>query len=42
MFNELRILRMLDHPNCIKLVATYEDEHGYYILTELLDDAKSL
>lgn len=33
---------MIDHPNCIKLIATYEDENGYYILTELLDSEKSL
>ncbi|EGR34252.1 protein kinase domain protein [Ichthyophthirius multifiliis] len=40
--NELKILRMLNHPNCIKIYETYEDEHGYYILQELLDSSKSL
>lgn len=33
---------MLDHPNCIKLIGTYEDNNGYYILTELLNSDKSL
>ncbi|KAL4445086.1 hypothetical protein ABPG74_018814 [Tetrahymena malaccensis] len=42
LFNELKILRLIDHPNCIKLIATYEDNNGYYILTELLDSEKSL
>ncbi|EGR29001.1 protein kinase domain protein [Ichthyophthirius multifiliis] len=41
-FNELKILRMLNHPNCIKIIATYEDEYGYYILTELYDSNKTL
>lgn len=42
LFNELKILRLVSHPNCIRLEATYEDENGYYILTELLDAEKSL
>ncbi|EAS07867.2 Serine/Threonine kinase domain protein (macronuclear) [Tetrahymena thermophila SB210] len=40
--NELNILRQLDHPNCLKLVACFQDTNGYYILTELLDESKSL
>jgi len=42
LFNELKILRLVSHTNCIRLEATYEDENGYYILTELLDAEKSL
>ncbi|EGR32017.1 hypothetical protein IMG5_098530 [Ichthyophthirius multifiliis] len=42
LFNELKILRMLNHPNCINILAAYEDVYGYYIVTELLDENKSL
>ncbi|EGR28049.1 protein kinase domain protein [Ichthyophthirius multifiliis] len=42
LYNELKILRMINHPNCIKLIATYEDEHGFYILMELCESNKTL
>lgn len=33
-FNEVSILRALDHPNIIKLHEYYQDEMNYYIITE--------
>ena len=42
MFNEIRILRQVNHPNCIKMHSTYEDDCGYFIVTELLNTEKSL
>ena len=33
-FNEVSILRSLDHPNIIKLHEYYQDELNYYIITE--------
>lgn len=42
LLNELSILRTLDHPNIIKHIGSYEDENGYYIVTELLDDEHCL
>ena len=33
-FNEVSILRNLDHPNIIKLHEHYQDEMNYYIITE--------
>ena len=33
-FNEVAILRSLDHPNIIKLHEYYQDEMNYYIITE--------
>ncbi|EGR31471.1 protein kinase domain protein [Ichthyophthirius multifiliis] len=40
LFNELTILRSLDNKYCIKVISTYEDDNGYYILIELLDFEK--
>lgn len=40
--NELRILRGMEHRNCLKLVGCFQDSLGYYILTELLDENRSL
>ena len=34
-FNEVRILKSLDHPNIIRLHEFYQDEKNYYIITEL-------
>jgi hypothetical protein len=33
---------MINHPNCITLIGTYEDEIGYYILMDLCDSNKTL
>ena len=32
---EINILKMLDHPNIIKLFEIFEDEKKYYLVTEL-------
>ena len=32
--NEVRILKMLDHPNVIKVFEAFECERFYYIVTE--------
>lgn len=42
LLNELTMLRMLDHPNCIKLIRTYKEEKGFFIVTELLNHKKTL
>lgn len=33
-FNEISVLRSLDHPNILKLYEFYQDEKNYYIITE--------
>jgi calcium-dependent protein kinase len=33
-FNEITVLRSLDHPNILKLYEFYQDEKNYYIITE--------
>lgn len=35
LFNEIRNLRMIDHPNIIKMYEFFEDDKRYYIVTEL-------
>jgi len=35
LFNEINILRELDHPNIIKMYEFFEDEKRYYIVTEI-------
>lgn len=37
MFNELKILRALDHPNLLKLYEVFEDRQKYYFVMELLE-----
>lgn len=32
---ELRILRLLDHPNILRLFESFEDDQNYYLVTEL-------
>jgi calcium-dependent protein kinase len=34
-FNEVSVLRALDHPNVLKLYEYYQDEKNYYLITEL-------
>ena len=34
-FNEVSVLRALDHPNILKLYEYYQDEKNYYLITEL-------
>ena len=35
LFNELKILQKLDHPNALRIYESFEDEKRYYIVTEL-------
>jgi calcium-dependent protein kinase len=34
LFNEVSILKLLDHPNIIKLFELFQDESHYYLITE--------
>lgn len=34
-FEEIEILRQLDHPNILRLFEVFEDEKRYYLVTEL-------
>ena len=33
---EVTILAMLDHPNIVKYIESYEDEHNLFIVMEYL------
>jgi len=35
LFNEINILKSLDHPNIIKMFEFFEDEKRYYLVTEI-------
>lgn len=35
--NEIKILKMLDHPNIVKLYEIYEDPKNIYMITEYLE-----
>lgn len=35
LFNEINILKDIDHPNIVKMYEYFEDEKRYYIVTEL-------
>ena len=35
LFNEINILKEIDHPNIIKMYEFYEDEKRYYLVTEI-------
>jgi calcium-dependent protein kinase len=35
--NEIKILKMLDHPNIVKLYEIYEDPKNIYMVTEYLE-----
>ena len=35
LFNEVSVLRNLDHPNILKLYEFYQDEKNFYLITEL-------
>lgn len=37
-FNEIAILKLLDHPNVIHLINTYESKTHFYIVIELIKD----
>lgn len=36
LFNEVSLLKQLDHPNIIKLFELFQDEGHYYLITELI------
>ena len=40
--DEIAILAMLDHPNIVKYVESYEDNRYMYIVMEYLDEATEL
>jgi calcium-dependent protein kinase len=33
-FAEIKILKIMDHPNIVRLYEVYEDEMRYYLVTE--------
>ena len=35
LWNEIEILKGLDHPNIIKMFEFFQDEKRYYIITEI-------
>ena len=35
--NEIKILKILDHPNIVKLYEIYQDPKNIYLITEYLD-----
>ncbi len=37
MFNEVDILKSLDHPNILKIYELYQDQKNYYLITEYLE-----
>jgi len=39
---EVEILAMLDHPNVVKYMESYTDDHNIYIVMEYLEDAEEL
>lgn len=39
---EIQVLSMMDHPNIIKYVESFEDNRYMYIVTELVESSRSL
>jgi len=35
--NEIKILKILDHPNIVKLYEIYQDQKNIYLITEYLE-----
>jgi len=35
LYNEINVLRNLDHPNIVKIYEYYEDDKRFYIVTEI-------
>lgn len=35
LFNEINILKEIDHPNIVKMYEFFEDEKRYYLVTEI-------
>jgi len=42
LFNEMKILRKLDHPNIIKLYELFQDNENFYLITEYSSFQKNL
>lgn len=42
MSEEVTILAMLDHPNIVKYIESYEDEENLFIVMEYLEEATEL
>ncbi|OMJ95641.1 hypothetical protein SteCoe_887 [Stentor coeruleus] len=40
--NEISVLKMLDHPNIIKLYEFFEDDNSYYLVTDYLSGGELL
>ena len=39
---EVQILAMLDHPNIVKYIESYQDSQNLYIVMEYLEEAEEL
>jgi calcium-dependent protein kinase len=35
LFNEINILKEIDHPNIVKMYEFFEDDKRYYLVTEI-------
>ncbi len=40
LYNEIEILKQLDHPNIVKMFEFYQDKGNFYIVTELIKGAE--
>jgi len=36
LFNELQMLKEIDHPNVMRIHELFKDDHHYYLITEYL------
>ena len=34
LFSEIAVLKMIDHPNIMKVYELFQDEENYYLITE--------
>ena len=42
MFNEVALLKDMDHPNILKLFELYQDDKNYFLVTEYLTGGELL